>query len=90
MTGDAAQQVFELGDVVRVRNEAHLSEVVRPTHRQPDCEPADVPDLEICCVPLVLVRTPVGSGVLRWIEIRDVSRVEDTAERTDGGSKAPD
>lgn len=69
---------FEPGDVVRVRCEPLNSTVVMPTHRA--CEPRDnvppdVPDLgPVCCVPLVLVRTPAGSedGDLRWVENRDV------------------
>lgn len=69
---------FEPGDLVLVRDEPSKSSVVMPTHRP--CEPrdeipADVPDLgPVCCVPVVLVRTPAGDtgGELRWVENRDV------------------
>ena len=69
---------FEPGDLVRVRREPSNSTVVMPTHRA--CEPrdkipADVPDLgPVCCVPVVLVRTPAGDtgGELRWVDNRDV------------------
>jgi hypothetical protein len=69
--------VFEPGQIVRVRAEAQVSEVVLPTHRWPDHVPHDVPDVEVCCVPQALVRTPVGSGKLRWIELCDLASAED-------------
>lgn len=69
---------FEPGDLVLVRDEPSNSTVVMPTHRAcrvEDNVPADVPDLgPVCCVPVVLVRTPAGDagGDLRWVENRDV------------------
>ncbi|ACU77371.1 hypothetical protein Caci_8551 [Catenulispora acidiphila DSM 44928] len=67
---------FEPGTVVRVRTEPTLSEVVLPATRQ--CEPPaeDLPELLICCTPVALVRTPVGIGVLRWVELRDLTVAE--------------
>ena len=69
---------YEPGDLVLVRGEPSNSTVVMPTHRP--CEisdnvPPDVPDLgPVCCVPLVLVRTPAGleGGKLRWVKNADV------------------
>ena len=69
---------YEPGDVVRVRGEPSNSSVVMPTHRA--CEvsdnvPSNVPDLgPVCCVPVVLVRTPAGDegGLLRWVENADL------------------
>ena len=64
---------FEPGSVVRVRTEPMLSEVVLPATRR--CEPPedDLPELLICCTPVALVRTPVDTGVLRWVELRDLT-----------------
>ncbi|WP_194925596.1 hypothetical protein [Catenulispora pinisilvae] len=61
------------GDVVRVRREPSLSVVVLPTHRA--CEASqNAPDLGLlCCVPIALVRTPVGDEPLRWVEISDLT-----------------
>ena len=77
---------FAPGDLVRVRTEPVLSEIVLPTHRKPDCMPDDVPELLICCVPVALVRTPVETGVLRWIELRDLAAAE--PENETSGSDA--
>ena len=63
----------EPGDVVRVRTEPILSEVVAPAHHKLGCTPDDGPEVLVCCVPVALVRTPVGTGVLRWIELRDLT-----------------
>jgi hypothetical protein len=67
---------FEPGAVVRVRTEPMLSEVVLPATRK--CEPPDdgLPELLICCTPVALVRTPVKIGVLRWVELRDLTAAE--------------
>jgi hypothetical protein len=79
---DAKAPRYEPGDVVRVRCEERLSVVVLPTHRE--CQPpADVPDLgDLCCVPIVLIRTPTedADGVLRWVEVRDLTRIEEITE----------
>jgi hypothetical protein len=78
---------FDKGDVVRVRREPSLSVVVLPSYCKPKPEdiPEGVPDLTICCVPVVLVRTPTPEdavGVLRWVELRDLVVPEaDEAER---------
>jgi len=48
--------------------------------------PDDVPELLICCVPVALVRTPVETGVLRWIELRDLAAAE--PENETSGSDA--
>lgn len=57
-----------------------LSEVVLPATRR--CEPPEdeIPELLICCTPVALVRTPVGIGVLRWVELRDLTAAS-AAER---------
>ena len=68
--------VFAEGDVVRVRNEEGLSVVALPTDRPSTCELDGIPDVHICCVPIALVRTPIEDGVLRWVEIRDLTRAE--------------
>jgi len=68
---------YEPGDVVLVRGEPLNSSVVMPTHRAcqvSDNVPPDVPDLgPVCCVPVVLVRTPASGegGKLRWVENSD-------------------
>lgn len=68
---------FEPGDVVRVRTEPVLSEVVLPTTRKSDCAPpGDTPELLICCTPVALIRTPIETGVLRWVELRDLTAAE--------------
>ena len=67
---------FEPGTLVRVRSEPTLSEVVLPATRK--CEPPEdeLPQLLICCAPVALIRTPVGTGVLRWVELRDLAAAE--------------
>ena len=69
--------VFEAGDMVRVRSEPWTSEVVVPTHRRPDCMPKDTPDIGVCCVPIALVRPPPERGVLRWVEVADLTPIGD-------------
>lgn len=73
---------FEPGTLVRVRTEPMVSEVVLPATRK--CEPPneDLPDLLICCTPVALVRTPVDVGVLRWVELADLT-ASGTTERLD-------
>ena len=80
---------FEPGTVVRVRTEPMLSEVVLPATRK--CEPPEdeVPELLICCTPVALVRTPVGIGVLRWIELRDLTAASEE-ERLDATGRSTD
>ena len=69
---------YEPGDLVLVRDEPSRSTVVLPTHRACTVEdkvPPNVPDLgPVCCVPVVLVRTPAGDegGALRWVENADL------------------
>jgi hypothetical protein len=81
---DSGNVVFAVGDTVRVRSEEQLSVVVLPTDRPPDgpadCAPEDVPDVDVCCVPVALVRTAVEGGVLRWVQISDLTRVDEPAE----------
>ena len=81
-TDSVTDTVFSEGDVVKVRQEDELSIVVLPTDRAPECVPEDVPDVGICCVPIALIRTPIEDGVLRWVELRDLTRVETPVERT--------
>ena len=81
--------VFAEGDVVRVRDEEMLSIVALPTDRPSTCELDGIPDVHICCVPIALVRTPVDDGVLRWVEIRDLTRAERELETDDSDSAAP-
>ena len=79
---------FEPGVVVRVRSEPMLSEVVLPATRK--CKPPedDLPDLLICCTPVALVRTPVRIGVLRWVELRDLTAAsaEEQVHTADGNA----
>jgi hypothetical protein len=63
-----------VGDVVRVRDEEVMSVVVLPTDGPADCEPDEIPDVAICCVPIALVRTPPDGEALRWVEISDLTR----------------
>lgn len=68
------------GVTVRVRDEPSLSVVVQAADGMSSCDIADVPPvLDVCCVPIVLVRTPNGddheSGVLRWVALEDVTLV---------------
>lgn len=70
---------YEPGDLVTVRSEEQVSIIVAPTTRPPDCEfPAGTPDVTVCCVPIALIRTPAGDedGVLRWVEVADLTRAE--------------
>lgn len=53
-----------------------LSEIVLPATRKCELPEDDLPELLICCVPVALVRTPVGTGVLRWVELRDLSATD--------------
>ena len=80
---------FEPGTVVRVRSEPTLSEVVLPATRK--CEPPqdELPELLICCTPVALIRTPVGLGVLRWVELRDLAAAE-TEEELDATEGSTD
>lgn len=74
-----AAEIHE-GDVVLVREEPALSVVVQPPHQAASCLPENVPDLDICCVPVALVRTltPHGSGGgLRWEKAADLRVVTD-------------
>lgn len=66
---------FEPGAVVRVKAETMLSEVVLPAARKCELpnEVDDLPELLICCAPVALVRTPVGIGVLRWVELKHLT-----------------
>lgn len=79
-------RVYEPGDLVLVRGEPSHSSVVMPTHRAcqvSDNVPPDVPDLgPVCCVPVVLVRTPAGAegGELRWVENADLVLVSEPDE----------
>jgi hypothetical protein len=57
-----------------------LSEIVLPATRNCELPKDDISELLICCTPVALVRTPVGLGVLRWVELKDLS-VDDTDER---------
>lgn len=57
-----------------------LSEIVLPATRKCELPKDDIPELLICCTPVALVRTPVSLGVLRWVELKDLS-VDDTDER---------
>lgn len=76
---------YQAGDLVRVREEPSLSTIVQPPHQAASELPDDVPELNICCVPVALVRTPTPaepSGVLRWVEVRDLRRPAVTDDRT--------
>lgn len=79
---------FEPGTVVRVRTEPMLSEVVLPATRKCELPEDDLPELLICCTPVALVRTPVDVGVLRWVELRDLTAasVNDHLETIETGS----
>jgi len=76
-----ADRSFNAGDRVRVRDEESVSLVMLPTDgRAARCDiPADTPDLTVCCVAVALVRTPADDegGVLRWVELADLARVEE-------------
>ncbi|MEY9911408.1 hypothetical protein ABIA35_007660 [Catenulispora sp. MAP12-49] len=69
----AANPDFEPGAVVRVKAETMLSEVVLPATRKCELPSDDLPELLICCAPVALVRTPVGIGILRWVELKDLT-----------------
>ena len=86
---DQRPKAFDKGDVVKVRLEDELSVIVLPTDHAPDPDdlPEELPEVFICCVPIALVRTPIEDGVLRWVEIRDLTRVERELE-TDGSDSA--
>lgn len=86
---NAESSDFDPGTVVRVRTEPMLSEVVLPATRK--CEPPedDLPELLICCTPVALVRTPVGTGVLRWVELRDLTAAS-AEEQIDTVGRAAD
>lgn len=64
---------FEPGAVVRAKAEAMLSEVVLPATRKCELPKDALPELLICCTPVALVRTPVGIGVLRWVELKHLT-----------------
>lgn len=86
---------FEPGTVVRVKTEPILSEVVLPATRKCELPEDDLPELLICCTPIALVRTPVETGVLRWVELRDLtaaSAIEhlETMGTSDGSLGADD
>ena len=80
MTTSPAGEQFEPGDLVRVRGEHAVSVVVLPTGRKPDQVPEDCPDLgEQCCVPVVLIRTPMDDDLVgdkRWVLLADVRLAE--------------
>lgn len=71
---------FDKGDVVRVRQEPFNSVVVLPSYCKPNTEdlPANMPPIDVCCVPIALVSTTTEfeSDVLRWVELRDLERVD--------------
>lgn len=82
MSGDSADQGIREGDTVRVRDEWALSVVVQAADGTVSCEiPAEsVPNLVgVCCVPVVLVRTPFGDDDgwrdMRWVVLEDVMPV---------------
>lgn len=88
---------FEPGAVVRVRTEPMVSEVVLPVTRKCELPKDDLPELLICCTPVALVRTPVGTGVFRWVELRDLREaspnedldvMETSSENRDGDDNA--
>lgn len=62
-----------VGAVVRVRRE-EMGSVVMASRG--DCAESleDIPDIDFCCVPAVLVRTPAtdDGGVLRWVQLSDL------------------
>ncbi|MEZ0111687.1 hypothetical protein ABH920_005705 [Catenulispora sp. EB89] len=66
---------FDKGDVVRVGDEPRLSVVVLPSYCKPNPEdiPDDMPPIDVCCLPVALVRTE-GTG-LRWVDLGDLHRV---------------
>ena len=88
---------FEPGTVVRVRTEPMLSEVVLPATRKCELPEDGLPELLICCTPIALVRTPVNVGVLRWVELRDLTTASpdehldtDTIETRSGSTGTDD
>lgn len=83
---DRSGRVFDKGDIVRVRLEEGLSVVVLPTHHAPDPDdvPGELPEVFICCVPIALVRTPIDDGVLRWVEVRDLTHVGSAIHKVRG------
>lgn len=78
---------FEPGTAVRVRSEPMLSEIVLPATRKCELPKDDLPELLICCTPVALVRTPAGSGVLRWVELKDLTAADtDQQPKSTSGS----
>lgn len=72
--------MLQEGDVVRVQDEPELSIVVQSPHEAASCLPENTPDIDICCVPVALVRTPTPEepeGALRWVKASDVRIVTD-------------
>jgi hypothetical protein len=67
-----------VGALVRVRREDEVS-VVALSNRVRAEGLGDVPDIEVCCVPSVVVRTPVDGAALRWVQISDLTAVEELA-----------
>jgi hypothetical protein len=76
-----ADRHFDAGDRVRVCDELAESLVMLPADgRAASCDiPADTPDLTVCCVPVALIRSPADDedGVLRWVELEDLARVNE-------------
>lgn len=80
-----------LGEPVHIRDEDAVSLVVLPTDGRPSCDvPDNIPDVNgVCCVPVVMVRTPTGdddgSGHMRWAALEDVRPVSPDEISTDEG-----
>jgi hypothetical protein len=66
------ETVPSVGEVLRVRTEEHDSIVVG-SRRDCSISRDRVPDIDFCCVPAVLVRTPAADGLLRWVPVEDLN-----------------
>lgn len=69
--------VFVLGDIVRVRAEHWPSIIDQPIGKPPTCDPDQLAEVTVCCVPIAHVR-PYGdpAGAPRWVQLSDLTHVE--------------